>query len=102
MRPEPDYWVAAVASESVRTERVMEALHHAPRPAVLYVTEVAEAEAWRQRLFAAGFRRLRKLDGKTSRTDVRTSSGSGATAASTSSSGPRRLVSVSTTAMPAA
>jgi len=69
LRPEPDYWVAAVASESVRTERVMEALHHAPRPAVLYVTEVAEAETWRQRLFAAGFRRLRKLDGKTSRTD---------------------------------
>lgn len=67
LRPEPDYWVAAVASETTRAEQVMEALHHAPRPAVLYVTEVAEAEAWRQRLSAAGFRRLRKLDGKTSR-----------------------------------
>jgi superfamily II DNA/RNA helicase len=69
LRPEPDYWVAEVASEATRIDRVMEALHHAPRPAVLYVTEVPEADAWHQRLSAAGFRRLRKLHGKTSRVE---------------------------------
>ena len=67
LRPEPDYWVAPVASESERVDRLLEALHHAPRPAVLYVTEVAEADAWHGRLMDAGFRRLRKLHGKTNR-----------------------------------
>ena len=67
LRPEPDYWVAPVADEQVRNDRVIEALHHAPRPAILYVTEVAEAEAWHKRLVARGFRRLRKLHGKTER-----------------------------------
>jgi ATP-dependent DNA helicase RecQ len=46
LRPEPDYWIAPVASEQQRIDRVVEALYHAPRPAVLYVTEVAEAVAW--------------------------------------------------------
>lgn len=66
LRPEPDYWVAR-ADELERTARVLEALHHAPRPAVLYVTQVEHAEAWRRELLAAGFRRVSMLHGKTRR-----------------------------------
>lgn len=69
LRPEPDYWIAPVTSEAARIDRVVEALHHAPRPAVLYVTEVDAANAWHARLVAAGFRRLRKLHGKTDRAE---------------------------------
>lgn len=67
LRPEPDYWVAPVAVDEVRIERVMEALNHAPRPAVLYVTKVRDAEAWFSRLWAAGFRRIAKMHGNTGR-----------------------------------
>lgn len=67
LRPEPDYWVADIASEQTRQDQIMEAFHHVPRPAVLYVTKVIDAEAWYSRLREAGFRRIRKLHGKTSR-----------------------------------
>jgi superfamily II DNA/RNA helicase len=68
LRPEPDYW-AAISPEHERTARVLEALHHVPRPAVLYVTQVDHAEAWRDRLREAGFGRVRMLHGKTRRED---------------------------------
>lgn len=66
LRPEPDYWVAE-ADEFGRHSRVMEALHHVPRPVVLYVTKVEHAEAWRKHLKEAGFNRVEMLHGKTSR-----------------------------------
>ena len=66
LRPEPDYWIAASTNEPARVEQVLEALHHVPRPAVLYVTEVAAADDWFARLRDAGFGRVRKLHGKTS------------------------------------
>lgn len=69
LRPEPDYWISEAANEKVRIERVLETLHHAPRPAVLYVTEVDEANAWYARLSEAGFCRVRKLHGKTSQSE---------------------------------
>lgn len=69
LRPEPDYWVAPSTSESDRITQVLEALHHVPRPTVLYVTEVAAANAWYTRLVEAGFRRVRKLHGKTGRAE---------------------------------
>jgi hypothetical protein len=47
----------------------MDALHHVPRPAVLYVTEVKQAEMWRRLLQSAGFGRLGMVHGKTSRED---------------------------------
>jgi ATP-dependent DNA helicase RecQ len=67
LRPEPDYWIAPSTSEASRISQVLEALHHIPRPAVLYVTEVAAANAWYARLVEAGFDRVRKLHGKTGR-----------------------------------
>lgn len=69
LRPEPDYWIAPSTNEANRTAQVLEALHHVPRPAVVYVTEVAAANAWYARLISAGFRRVRKLHGKTGRTE---------------------------------
>lgn len=66
LRPEPDYWVAK-PDEAARKDRVMETLHHVPRPVVLYVTEVEHAEAWRRALLSAGFSRVGMLHGKTSR-----------------------------------
>jgi superfamily II DNA/RNA helicase len=67
LRPEPDYWIAPVTDSNTRIERVMEALYHVPRPAVLYVTQVDDANAWYERLRAGGFGRVRKLHGDTSR-----------------------------------
>lgn len=69
LRPEPDYWMAPFTDEASRHSQILEALHHVPRPAVLYVTEVAEAEAWYNRLTDAGFGRVRKLHGKTNRAE---------------------------------
>lgn len=68
LRPEPDYWIAH-ADESARDARVMDALHHVPRPVVLYVTEVKHAESWLRALHSAGFGRLGMVHGKTSRED---------------------------------
>ena len=67
LRPEPDYWVAPVLPPQDRIAAILEALHHAPRPAVLYVTTVSDAENWHARLTAAGFGRTRMLHGKTGR-----------------------------------
>jgi ATP-dependent DNA helicase RecQ len=69
LRPEPDYWIAPVGDEQARIDHIIEALHHVPRPAVLYVTEVSEANAWYGRLINAGFRRVRKVHGKTGRAE---------------------------------
>jgi superfamily II DNA/RNA helicase len=69
LRPEPDYWVAPMASERARIDHIIEALYHLPRPAVVYVTEVSEANAWHSRVINAGFRRVRKVHGKTGRTE---------------------------------
>lgn len=65
LRPEPDYWVAPIATDQSRIEQIIEALHHVPRPVVLYVTKPSDADVWFKRLRAAGFRRIRKLHGKT-------------------------------------
>ncbi len=68
LRPEPDYWIVN-SDEFARDARVMEALHRVPRPVVLYVTEVKEAEHWRRALASAGFARVGMVHGKTSRED---------------------------------
>lgn len=65
-RAEPDYWVAPFAqTEDERIARVGEALRHLPRPAILYVTKVEDAEDWYHRLTKQGFRCLARLHGKT-------------------------------------
>ena len=68
LRPEPEYWISG-ACEEERTERVLEALHHVPRPGVLYVTKVQDACDWANRLRDAGFCRFRVLHGKSTRSE---------------------------------
>ena len=64
LRPEIEYWTADPARYKNRNERVIEAITNMPRPAILYVTEVEQAQDWYKSLFALGFRRLAILTGK--------------------------------------
>lgn len=65
LRPEPDYWAIDCGSEPVRRDRVMEAVRHVPRPAILYVTRVADAEVWRDALRDGGFPNVCMVHGET-------------------------------------
>ena len=65
LRPEPSYWFGACPDEETRTERVFEALRHLPRPLILYVTKVADANTWLPRLHDAGFLRVAAVTGGT-------------------------------------
>lgn len=65
LRPEPDYWIAEPCSSQERERRVLDALAHVPRPAILYVTEVEHAKAWLRIVKDAGYRRVRVLHGGT-------------------------------------
>ena len=44
---------------------MLEALRHVPRPAILYVTRVVDAKAWRDRLEAEGFEHAELVHGET-------------------------------------
>ena len=66
IRPEPEYWVANSTHPEVRNSRVVEALLRLPRPAILYVTKVEDAEYWYQYLKQTiDFGRIRKVHGGT-------------------------------------
>src|SRR5207247_2055163 len=39
LRPEIEYWIAPRSEEHEREQRVLEAILHLPRPAILYVTQ---------------------------------------------------------------
>lgn len=65
LRSEPDYWAQVCETEAIRQTRVLEAIRRAPRPAILYVTRVADAEAWRARLIDAGFLHVAMVHGET-------------------------------------
>ena len=65
LRPEPSYWSAHCGDEAQRRDRVFEALRHLPRPLLLYVTRVADAERWAADLRAAGFLRTAVVTGRT-------------------------------------
>lgn len=70
LRPEPDTWVAPMApDEETRQARIVEALLHLPRPAILYVTKVDDARAWYARLKQVGLGRVRTLHGESSVAD---------------------------------
>lgn len=72
LRWEIQYFAAAQwLSADDQVVRVEEALRRLPRPAILYVTEVQEAERWGARLTRAGFERLRVFHGSTSTVDRR-------------------------------
>jgi superfamily II DNA/RNA helicase len=65
VRPEPSYLVAAQADVATRNARIEDAVLHLPRPAIVYVTQVADAIAWGDRFSALGFRRFAAFHGNT-------------------------------------
>jgi hypothetical protein len=50
LRPEPQYWLYHAGSTDEKESRVLEALRHAPRPFILYVTKRDDATKWLARL----------------------------------------------------
>lgn len=70
LRPEPQYWFSRAADTDEKQERVLEALRHAPRPFILYVTTRKEIRDWEQLLrHRAGLTRLACFDGGTGPND---------------------------------
>lgn len=70
LRPEPDTWIASISpDEETRQARIVEALMHVPRPAILYVTKVEDARNWYKLLREAGLRRVRALHGESNAAD---------------------------------
>jgi hypothetical protein len=66
LRPEPQYWFYKASSPEEKEERVLEALRHAPRPFILYVTKRDEITHWNTVLRSrGGLRRLATFDGGT-------------------------------------
>lgn len=65
LRPEIQYWVALPCREDERRERVLEAVCHLPRPAILYTTLVEDADRWYATLRQMEFRRIACVTGKT-------------------------------------
>ncbi len=66
LRPEPQYWFYSAESPAEKRERVLEALRHAPRPFILYVTKREEVAQWDGILRGtAGLSRIATFDGKT-------------------------------------
>ncbi len=65
LRPEPQYWWYKAASADEKRARVLEALRHAPRPFILYVTTRHDARDWYNTLKSTGYQRIRLFDGQT-------------------------------------
>jgi ATP-dependent DNA helicase RecQ len=65
LRPEPQYWLHREDDPNEKALKVLEALRHAPRPFILYVTERDDARIWLSRLRAAGYERLACFHGET-------------------------------------
>ena len=65
LRPEPQYWWSHAPNSEVKREQVIEALRHAPRPFILYVTTRYDARNWYNTLRISGVQRIRLFDGDT-------------------------------------
>ncbi|WP_052672291.1 protein DpdF [Aliterella atlantica] len=64
LRPEPSYWFAKCANENVRRERLLEAVHHLPRPLIIYASTREDVSRWADELQQAGFSRYGVMTGK--------------------------------------
>ena len=68
LRPEPEYWIAERSDRGERERRVLDALAHLPRPAILYTTRPVHADQWLRALRARGYRRIVVVHGGTGET----------------------------------
>jgi superfamily II DNA/RNA helicase len=66
VRPEPSYWWATTDDRDERERRVLEALRHLPRPAILYASERTDVRDWHDLLKQKGYRRLDMMTGDSS------------------------------------
>ena len=69
LRAEPQYWVHQENVCAVKNSKALEALRHAPRPCILYVTKRDEARRWLAILKKEGFSRTDCFHGKTNHRD---------------------------------
>ncbi len=58
LRPEPAYWFAWCETEEIKTQRLLEAVYHLPRPLIIYTSTREDVTRWKKELSAAGFRRF--------------------------------------------
>ncbi|MDC1390756.1 protein DpdF [Gammaproteobacteria bacterium] len=65
IRSELDIWIAEETDRLERNSRVIEALKHLPRPAIVYVNTPKEAKHWESLLVDEGFTRLAIVTGPT-------------------------------------
>ena len=65
LRPEPQYWWSKARNADEKKSRILEALRHAPRPFILYVTTRYDAKHWYNTLKDIGYNRIRLFDGQT-------------------------------------
>lgn len=66
IRTEPEFWVAKISESLEQERRVIDALQNLPRPLILYVTKVEDAEHWFERLCNEGYKRVELVHGETS------------------------------------
>jgi len=71
LRHEPSYWLTNAVSNEERSQRVVEALRHLPRPAIVYTTRVADAKELHAGLVSEGWRRVAVVAGDTTAVDRR-------------------------------
>lgn len=72
LRPEPDYYIASRSTLEEQQSRVLDTLRHGPRPAILYVTEVAEAKKWVHLLRSLAWQRVDCVHGSSSASERET------------------------------
>lgn len=65
IRPEPEYWISSAPTEEERGQRVLDAVRHLPRPAIIYVTQPAYADQLASSLRLDGHRRVGVVTGRT-------------------------------------
>ncbi len=71
LRHEPSYWVSLVGDSDQRRRRVIDALRHLPRPAIVYTTKVVDARELQRDLFELGWRRSHVVTGRSSAAERR-------------------------------
>mgnify|MGYP000865764008 CR=1 FL=1 len=69
LRPEPQYWIHREDDHGGRQLKILEAIRHAPRPFILYVTKREDAKEWARLLRQTGYSRLDCFHGATSNND---------------------------------
>ncbi|HJZ35808.1 MAG TPA: protein DpdF [Solirubrobacterales bacterium] len=65
LRREPSYWSQRCDGEEQRQDRLLEALHCLPRPAIVYTTRIADAERLAAVCQEAGYGRVACVTGRT-------------------------------------